>query len=462
MEGAVIRSLVRGTWCLTAYGVRRMVVASLVIGAATACRDTTVVAPPVGGPQFAKGGPSGTPSVTSTTPASAPRNTTLNVTVAGSGFDNGSRATWALNGDSTFATTKIRTNSTRFVSSSKLTANITIASDAPLDQFDVQVVTLGGRKGIGIELFTVTYEVVDLGAGDGSTAEAINDQGQIIGAGGTGVGAFLWEAGVLRQLGQPAGFTGFRAEDINSTGWVVGYGTNSGGMTQAIIWTPSGGPQALAGSLGGSYTLARAINDQGLIVGEAGLPGGVGAHTVVWENGVMRDIQAFPSGSTFPWGVSNTGIVVGQWNPTNGAYAWTAAGGMVVMTGLEGPNDIPLAVNDNGQIVGWYERTASEASKAFLWTNGVITDLGTLGGASSVAIAINNAGQIVGRADLPRKGTQSVYRAFLWTATGAMRDLGSLPDRQWAQANDVNNLGVVVGQTWLPSGLPRATLWRIR
>lgn len=426
-----------------------------------ACGDDRSIAPRIVDPSFAKGGPSGTPSVTSTTPASAPRNTTLNVTVAGSGFDNGSRATWALNGDSTFATTKIRTNSTTFVSSSKLTANITIASDAPLDQFDVQVVTLGGRKGIGIELFTVTYEVVDLGAGDGSTAEAINNQGQIIGAGGSSVGAFLWENGVLRQLGQPAGFSGFRAEDINGNGQVVGYGTNAAGVAQAVMWTAAGGAQALAGSLGG-YTLARAINDKGLIVGEAGLPGGVGAHTVVWENGVMRDIQAFASGNTFPWGLSNTGIAVGQWDPSNGAYSWTAAGGMAVMAGLEGPSDIPLAVNDNGLIVGWYKRTPTDVNKAFLWTNGIITDLGTLGGSSSVAMSINNFGQIVGRSDIASRKNSPVYRAFLWTNPGGMRDLGSLPDRQWAQANDINDLGVVVGQTWLSSGLSRATLWRIR
>ena len=453
---------------MTASVLRRIVALQaglfLALVAVASCRENTPVSPAgMTPPSFAKGGPNTGLSVASTTPSSAPRNTTLNVTVSGSGFEQGSRAIWALNGDTTFATTKIKTNSTTVVSASKLTANISISGDAPLDRYDVQVVTLSGRKGIGIELFTVTYEIIDLGAGDGSTAAAINDNNQIVGGGGTGVGAFLWENGVLRQLGMPPGFTSFRAEDINDNGVVVGYGMNAQGATQAVIWTEAAGAQVLAGSLGGSYTLARRINDQGLIVGESGVPGGGAAHTVVWENGVIRDIQGFASGSTYPWGVSNTGIVVGQWNaPGAAAYSWSPSAGMSVMAGLEGPDDIPLAVNDAGQIVGWYKRTPTDVNKAFLWVNGAITDLGTLGGQSSVATAINNGGQAVGRADLATKrGTSPVHHAFLW-AVGGMKDLGTFSDRPWAQANDINDVGVVVGETIAAKGMTRATLWKIR
>jgi probable HAF family extracellular repeat protein len=77
-------------------------------------------------------------------------------------------------------------------------------------------------------------------------------------------------------------------------------------------------------------------------------------------------------------------------------------------------------------------------------------------------MAINNGGQVVGRSDIPSRGTQHVFRAFLWTNAAGMKDLGSLSGRQWAQANDLNEIGLVVGQTWLSSGQSRATLWRIR
>jgi probable HAF family extracellular repeat protein len=312
----------------------------------------------------------------------------------------------------------------------------------------------GGGGSVG-----VAVAIVDLGAGDGSTAEGVNDKGQIVGGGGVNVGGFVWENGALRRIPPLPGMTYVRAEDINESGQVVGY-SGRDSATQAFVWTAAGGTQPLAGTLGGGYTLARAINDRGVVVGEAGLPNGT-AHTVVWENGVMRDVQSFPTGSTFPWDISNYGAV-GQWNTSDASFVWTSGTGMSVLAGLDGDGDIPIGINDVGQVVGWYKRTPTDINKAFLWTTGAITDLGTLGGQSSVAWAINNAAQVVGRADLARKGSQSVFHAFLWTSATGMKDLGSLSGREWAQARDLNETGWVVGETYLGSGQSRATLWKLK
>ena len=119
------------------------------------CAAETPTSPVVPGPNFAQGGGSGGPTVRAAVPDTGLRSTTVDVRVLGSGFDNGSRAVWALAGDTAFATTKITTNSTRFVKAGELVANITIAGDAPLAAFDIMVVTAGGKKGIGIEKFTV-------------------------------------------------------------------------------------------------------------------------------------------------------------------------------------------------------------------------------------------------------------------------------------------------------------------
>jgi probable HAF family extracellular repeat protein len=75
---------------------------------------------------------------------------------------------------------------------------------------------------------------------------------------------------------------------------------------------------------------------------------------------------------------------------------------------------------------------------AFLWSNGTITDLGTLGGAQSIAYAINNVGQVVGYASPPN----SSVHAFLYSG-GKMNDLGVFFDSSVGEA--INTSGVVVG-----------------
>jgi hypothetical protein len=131
------------------FGAAR-VLALLVL---SGCAAETPTAPPLPEPNFAQGG--GGPTVRSADPDTGLRNTTIDVRVIGSGFDNGSKATWAIAGDTAFATTRITTNSTHFVKAGELVANITISGDAPLAAYDIIVVTALGKKGIGIEKFTV-------------------------------------------------------------------------------------------------------------------------------------------------------------------------------------------------------------------------------------------------------------------------------------------------------------------
>jgi hypothetical protein len=67
----------------------------------------------------------------------------MDVEVRGSGFVSGSNARWLLNG---VADPRVKTNSTRFVSSSSLIANITIAAGAVPSQYDIEVATPAGKK----------------------------------------------------------------------------------------------------------------------------------------------------------------------------------------------------------------------------------------------------------------------------------------------------------------------------
>ena len=81
----------------------------------------------------------------------------LNVKVTGKGFKNGAKAKWFVTG--TTDTGGVTVNSTTFVSSSEVTANITVADTASIATFDIQVTNSDGRGGKGTELFKVTAKV---------------------------------------------------------------------------------------------------------------------------------------------------------------------------------------------------------------------------------------------------------------------------------------------------------------
>ena len=93
------------------------------------------------------------PTVTAAVPDSAPQDTTLDVQITGSGFDAGSQATFQLQG---VVDSRVHVNNTKYVKSTAVVANVTIARDAIVSQYDVAVTTAAGKKGIGTDAFTIT------------------------------------------------------------------------------------------------------------------------------------------------------------------------------------------------------------------------------------------------------------------------------------------------------------------
>jgi probable HAF family extracellular repeat protein len=120
-------------------------------------------------------------------------------------------------------------------------------------------------------------------------------------------------------------------------------------------------------------------------------------------------------------------------------------------------NSYGLAINAAGEVVGLADTSlvsagGPETNHAFLWTNGVMTDLGTLGGVNSEALSINATGQIVGDADTGAGRVAGAFytntHAFLWSS-GVMKDLNQLipPGSGWflAAATPINDSGQIVG-----------------
>jgi probable HAF family extracellular repeat protein len=112
-------------------------------------------------------------------------------------------------------------------------------------------------------------------------------------------------------------------------------------------------------------------------------------------------------------------------------------GAMTDLGTLGGTYSSATAINNNGQIVGWSYLTGDTGVHAFSYNNGTMTDLGAIpGGTSSGAHGINNLGQIVGLSD---------NRAFFYS-NGIMTDLGTLGG-SFSFAHGINDAGQVVGQS---------------
>jgi probable HAF family extracellular repeat protein len=111
-------------------------------------------------------------------------------------------------------------------------------------------------------------------------------------------------------------------------------------------------------------------------------------------------------------------------------------------------------VNDNDEIVGTY--LSSVDSHGFLWKDGAVTRLPSLGGYYSFANAINNRGTVVGQSDLPPDNLYTVFHAFLYR-DGQVLDLDPQGTNDLSAAYDVNNLDVVVGY-YLTAGSPKVSV----
>jgi probable HAF family extracellular repeat protein len=102
-------------------------------------------------------------------------------------------------------------------------------------------------------------------------------------------------------------------------------------------------------------------------------------------------------------------------SPNYHAFIWTKSGGMTDMGTLPGDSfSIAWGINEQGQVVG-QSIDASGSSRAFLWQNGVMTDLNTLVAAGPLSLVyandINDSGEIAGGASNSTTGDSPAFLA---------------------------------------------------
>lgn len=231
---------------------------------------------------------------------------------------------------------------------------------------------------------------VDVGMG---TPYDINTAGQLVGE--FGIHAALWTpngAGgytltlLDEQLPSPSYSS---ASGVNANGQVVGsYQVQVNGVwvRKCFLWTPVK-PNATTGSIttlpdfGGGFCVANDINSSGSVVGASNTSKG-DTHGFIWSQsggrlGRIRDLT--PNGDmSYATSINEAGQVAGQHTTQTAGNAaiWTLIAGSYVMTDLgtfTGTESWAMDINDAGFVVGFARRGDLTEDDAFFWQNGEFT-----------------------------------------------------------------------------------------
>jgi probable HAF family extracellular repeat protein len=323
-------------------------------------------------------------------------------------------------------------------------------------------------------------DLTDLGAlVNSSQVDAVNGKGVAAGVSENGlidpltgllaIHAVVWQTGQIIDLGTLGGGYESTANDINNRGQVVGASQNTipdpfgygGVQLRAFLWQ-NRAMQDL-GTLGaGNDAVASLTNERGQVVGwsytnstpnpSTGIPT---QDPYLWANGTMLDLGSLGGTVGAPNALNNRGEVAGLSNlvgdTTTHPFLWTKAEGMKDLGTFGGTFGEATWINDAGGVIGGATLSGDQVIHAFLWKDGVKTDLGTLeGDPSSFAFGLNSKGQVVGNS-----GSANGTRGFLWE-NGKMFDLNTLVSPA-SKLNlnfptIINDRGEIAGQAQLPNG----------
>lgn len=241
---------------------------------------------------------------------------------------------------------------------------------------------------------------------------------------------FLWQNGTIKSPGEY-----IRYMDINDKGQIVGFKADSLNYN-------------LKGFLlqNGTYTdlgnfIPVDINNNGQIIGYAMMKyyqnDDMQIRSFLYQNGTFKDIGTLNKNARKSVSFANDSTDIFLTDITQ----------VFIRNNTTFGQTLAQRINDKGQIVGDSYIDDGTNEHAFLWENGVMKDLGILGGqdGSSVAFDINNDGLIVGNA----KSSDGLTHPFL-IRNGKMENLsdtgtfGIVQDRV-STGRAINELGQIAG-----------------
>ena len=237
-------------------------------------------------------------------------------------------------------------------------------------------------------------------------------------------------------------------------------------------------------SLGGTNSRGNSINNRSWVAGYSNLAGNQSRHAALWRDGALTDLGTLGGpNSAVTWSVkSNSGLVAGiaqTATPDPLGEAWSSAafypgpnnagfinlgfvwenGSMRALPTLGGNNGFATGANSRGQVVGWAENTTHDPTcvppqqlqfrpVVYGPKANQISELPLVAGdTSGAATAINEQGQAVGISGICDQavGRYTARHAVLWDKKGKVTDIGDLGAPWWNTPTNINQRGDVVG-----------------
>jgi len=215
----------------------------------------------------------------------------------------------------------------------------------------------------------------------------------------------------------------------------------------ATVWTAGGGGKLLDSP--GEESFALGTNDSGAVVGYYNSRWFSPQHGFLFQNGTMTDLgPILGTDASMARDINNAGLVVG-WAGTHFpiepfVYNSATQAPPTLLGNLPGHDATdPQAINNNGLIVGTSSKTGTGDRRGFLYQGGAMLDLGAVFAVRD----ISDPGLIVGAVVFGSSPLAAVYD--LNDPQPQFKPIGHLPvaghDR--SGAHSVNSKGHVVGSS---------------